>query len=136
MSRTFEMILSIIGVLIYFCLLVVGIGLVWFLNNNSLLEKILGDSLQLELGVYMTDVIEFINMFSTGGWLLIIVMGIPLVLGIVCLFLIKGNNKPKPAGIILISTAFFSVVFSFWIGAVGGFFYLIAGLLCLTRIQR
>src|SRR5690606_28381840 len=72
------------------------------------------------------------SMNESGGF----VIGTFLVgagLGIVAIFLLKGNKKPVAAGIILFATAVLTTVVTAGSTLIPGLFYVIAGILALVR---
>lgn len=81
----------------------------------------------------MTDLNSVLDSMGSGGMLLLIMSIVAIILGIISIVFIKGNKKPKAAGIIFIATAVIFTVISFGTGLIGGIFYLIAGIMCLAR---
>ena len=79
------------------------------------------------------DVNTLISSIAAGGWTLLITSLIALILGIIAIVFVKGNKKPKAAGIIFIVTAVVFAVITFGVAIFPGLFFLIAGIMCLAR---
>lgn len=84
-------------------------------------------------GDIVDDFNYFLDSLGNSGWMIIIFSVIAIIAGIIAIILVKGNKKPKAAGITFIAAAVIAAIASFGIGVVGGIFYVIAGILCLTR---
>ncbi|WP_010529207.1 DUF4064 domain-containing protein [Lentibacillus jeotgali] len=133
MSRTGEIVLTVIGALIYGFFTVVGGFMVWLFNNEAIWNQASEEISQQQPEVASGDMEAVTEMFQGSGWFLIILTLISVILGIVCIVFMKGNKKPKAAGIILIVTAVLSTLITFGGMIFGGVFYLIAGIMCLAR---
>lgn len=132
MKRTAEIVLSIIGMCLYALMSLLGFVLLGLNGNEDFtreMESIAADDPALN-GV---DIAAIGDMVSAGGWYFIIVSILSIVIGIVCLVLLKGNKHPKAAGIILIVVAVLSTLGTFFLAIFSGLLYLIAGILCLVR---
>lgn len=133
MNRTGEIVLSIIGALIYGLLAALGGITVWFFNNKTMWQ---GFSDELKIQEQGLNTNEVMSVLGNGGWILTIVSIVGLLLGIIAIILVKGDKKPKAAGIILIVTAIVGSIFTFGVGLISGLFYLIAGIMCLARREE
>lgn len=132
MSRTGEIVLTIIGALLYGLFAATGIFMGWLFNNEELLNDI-NNEVQSEPQISASDFEAFVDMLGGGGWILAIVSIISVILGIIAIILVKGNKKPKAAGIILIVTSVIVALVTLGAGIISGIFYLIAGIMCLAR---
>lgn len=133
MKRTAEIVLGIIGTVVYALSAAMGGFVIWLQNNPDFLEEITAqaraDSPQMEI----PDAQTLIDSLGSDGVVLLVASIIAVVAGIVAMILLKGNSRPKTAGIIFIATA---VILPFIPGAPGifvGIFYVIAGILALAR---
>ncbi|GAA0430918.1 hypothetical protein GCM10008983_04220 [Lentibacillus halophilus] len=134
MNRTGEIVLTIIGALIYGFFGIVGSFAVWLLSNEEIINEAKEEISQQQSGITMSNLNEFLEAGVQGsGWLLIIVSVLALIVGIISVVFMKGDKKPKAAGIMLIVTAAISVVITLGAGIFSGLFYLIAGIMCLAR---
>lgn len=126
MKRIVEVILAILGILSYGLVIALG-GLMFFLRNNEEFLK--------EFSSNRADDLEtVVKIMSTGGTMFIIASILAIILGIIAIFMIKGNKKrPKGAGTIFIVTAVLVAIITAGIGIIPGIFYFIAGLMCLVR---
>lgn len=131
MKRTTENVLSVIGILLYG--LTAGLGGIVLLlrNNEELLQEIM--ELEQESQTGMNNMDTLIEGLSVGGWLLIIVSIIAILLGIVAKRLMKENKQPKRAGTLFIVVSILGSIFTLGFGIIPGVFYLIAGIMCLVR---
>ncbi|WP_164670800.1 DUF4064 domain-containing protein [Virgibacillus doumboii] len=133
MSRTGEIVLTVIGALVYGLFAALGIFMGWLFNNEQLLNEINNEVQQTQPQVAAGEFEAAMDMLGGSGWVLAIVSIIAVILGIVAIILVKGNKKPKAAGIILIVTSVVVALITFGAGIVSGIFYLIAGIMCLAR---
>ncbi|SHG57267.1 DUF4064 domain-containing protein [Ornithinibacillus halophilus] len=132
MSRTGEIVLTIIGVLCYVFTALMGFVTVWMMSSDNFVEFLFGENVEVD-GIYMNDIDQFLSAVGAGGWYLVIVSVIAIVVGVISIFMVKGNKNPKAAGIILIIIAVLVLVVSIGVGVFGSIFYLIAGIMCLVR---
>ncbi|GIP65488.1 hypothetical protein J32TS6_40430 [Virgibacillus pantothenticus] len=136
MKRTVEMIFTVIGLLV-FLLMSISVGVVAF-TDNAKIETMAKKFVQLQEqtsqpGVEEFSEQEFETVIETGTNYLFFVFLINLVLGVLALFFLKGDKKPKAAGILLIVTAIVGTIASLFFGIIGGAAYLIAGIVALVR---
>ncbi|TFJ91870.1 DUF4064 domain-containing protein [Lentibacillus salicampi] len=132
MSRTGEIVLTVIGAIIYGLSAIGGAFMVWLFNNEAVQNEAMGDINQQE-GVGAEDMEAAFGFLQGGGWFLVALSVIGLILGIVCIVFLKGDKKPKAAGIILIVTSVLFAIITFGALIFSGIFYLIAGIMCLAR---
>ena len=135
MKRTGEFVLTIIGACFFVFLTLFGFMFVGLGDNNEFtqeMESIAAEDPTLE-GVDMGIITD---MVTSGGWYFIIVSILALILGVVSLFLLKGNKHPKAAGILLIVVAVLTTLATFLISIIASILYLIAGILCLVRKEK
>ncbi|QKY71069.1 DUF4064 domain-containing protein [Lentibacillus sp. CBA3610] len=134
MRRTAEIVLSVIGALIYGFFAFIGVSMVWLFNQETFWDQT-SEELKQQPDINSGDVevaLEALQGSGQGsGWFLIIASVIAVIMGIVAIILVKGNKKPKAAGIILIVAAVLGSLTV--LGIFGGIFLLIAGIMCLAR---
>ncbi|SFE17191.1 Protein of unknown function [Lentibacillus persicus] len=133
MSRTGEIVLTVIGALVYAFFGAMGAIMVWFFNNEAIWNEASQEIQQQQPELAQGDMEAALGIFQGGGWFLIILSVIGVILGILSIVFLKGNKKPKAAGIILIVTAAVSTLATLGGLIFGGVFYLIAGIMCLAR---
>ncbi|RCW73093.1 DUF4064 domain-containing protein [Saliterribacillus persicus] len=131
MKRTAEVVLSIIGALVYGFLAIIGGAMVWLQNNRDVLEETVSDPEMNQEN--MLDIDMMMETMGTGGWLFLITAIIAIVIGIVSMVLFKGNKSPKLAGILLLVVGVISTIATAGAGIFGGVFYVIAGIMGLVR---
>ncbi len=79
------------------------------------------------------DIEMVLESASSFGVYILVISIAAIVLGIVSMFLFKGNNKPKAAGIILIVVGGLSTLLTIGFGIFAGIFYIIAGIMGVAR---
>lgn len=134
MKRTAEIVLGIIGALIYGFFGLIGGAMIWLQNNEDLLQQSLEEAPQQGGEISAAEFNELMELMGTSGMVWLISSIVAIILGIIALVFLKGNKKPTAAGIIFIATAVIGFfVFGFIFGFMSGIFYLIAGIMCLAR---
>ncbi|HLS08498.1 DUF4064 domain-containing protein [Lentibacillus sp.] len=133
MSRTGEIVLTVIGALIYGFFALVGGFMVWLFNNEAAWDQAEEEITQQNPELSAGNMEAALEMLQGGGWFLVVLSVLGLILGIVSIVLVKGNKKPKAAGIILIVTSVLFAIITFGGLIFSGIFYLIAGIMCLAR---
>src|SRR5699024_11705685 len=132
-SITGEIVLIVIGALIYGFFALVGGFMVWLFNNEAAWDQAEEEITQQNLELSAGNMEAALEMLQGGGWFLVVLSVLGLILGIVSIVLVKGNKKPKAAGIILIVTSVLFAIITFGGLIFSGIFYLIAGIMCLAR---
>lgn len=133
MRRTAEIVLSIIGMLIYGLLAVVGGAMIWMENNQEEMREFFEQEAERNPQLSMEDFELMLQSMGPGGWLVTISSVLAIILGIIALILLRGNKNPKAAGILLIVTSVAYAIVTVGVGIIPGAFYLIAGVMCLVR---
>lgn len=95
MNRTGEIVLTIVGILIYGFFAAVGAFMVWLFNNEAIWDQTKEEVRQQQPEVAAGDMDAMLEMFQGGGWFLIIVSVLALILGIVSIVLMKGDKIQK-----------------------------------------
>ncbi|MBB2478995.1 DUF4064 domain-containing protein [Bacillus sp. APMAM] len=132
MKRTAEITLTIIGVIIN-ALVGGSVLLIASLFKNETFQEQVKNELANDQKLNTVDPSEVLNAIGNGSWWVVIASLIGLVLGIIAAFCLKGNNKPKLAGILLIIAAVVSVLLSVGVDWLPGILFLVAGILSLAR---
>ncbi|WP_100012799.1 DUF4064 domain-containing protein [Lentibacillus sediminis] len=130
-KRTGEIVLVIIGMLIYAFFALIGGALIWLGNNSQIVEDLPPDAQSPELS--QEQLMTMIETAGAGGMMILISALVAIVAGILALVFMKGNKKPKAAGIILIVVSIIGVFTMVIAGMFSGLFYLIAGIMLLVR---
>lgn len=129
MKRTVEIILSVIGILLYGLVAALGGFMIFLQNNEEALQEILAEDPDMGLGSLET----LTEAMGTGGWLIIIASMIAIILGVIAIILISGNKRPKMAGAIYIAVSIIGSIVTVGFGIIPGVFYLIAGIMSFAR---
>ncbi|SDK29447.1 DUF4064 domain-containing protein [Sediminibacillus albus] len=129
-KRTGEIVLGIIGAVLFCFFTLFGIVL-FRLRNDEEFQQEMEKMLTQQSG--MEKIGDFTQIMNSGAWFLIISSLIAVILGIVAVVLIKGNKKPKTAGILFIVTAVLSFIVYLGMSLIPALLYLIAGIMCLVR---
>lgn len=135
MSRTAEIVVSIIGI-VFFGLMLGFSGFIFGYKDNQEFK----DAFQNELEAQQTagvdnqiDVNLIMDFFQSATTYLMIVSIVAIVLGILAIVLLKGNKKPKAAGIILIITSILVGILTIGMSLLPSLLYLVAGVMALVR---
>lgn len=132
MKRTAEITLGIIGAVCSVIMLIFGISIL-SLNGNAEFQQGLEDVAAEDPYSNPGDADLMAAMISSGGWAFTIAALIGLIIGLIAVFSIKGNKKPKLAGILYIAGAVLTGLISIGFGFVPAILYLIAGIMSLVR---
>ncbi|WP_058305821.1 DUF4064 domain-containing protein [Gracilibacillus massiliensis] len=132
MKRTVEIVLSIIGAILYLFGAIFGGVISTMDGDNQMIQEMLQEDPAITQGD-MADVQLFLDGLGTIGIMLVVVSVIGLIAGIVAAILFKGNKKPKAAGIILLVVGVLATIVTVGTGIFAGLFYVIAGIMGLAR---
>ncbi|WP_373895096.1 DUF4064 domain-containing protein [Virgibacillus natechei] len=135
MKRTGEIVLGIIGAVVYGFFGLIGGAMIWLQNNEALLQQSLEEGSQQQGSEISTEEFnEFIELMGSSGTMMLVFSIIAIILGIIAMVFLKGNKRPKTAGIIFLVAAVIGFfVFGIIFGIMVGIFYIIAGIMCLVR---
>lgn len=137
MKRTGEFVLGIIGIIIYAFFTMMGALLVWIQNNADKVKDMMTEVSENdpENAMSVEDLNESLDTLvdSGSGWVVFSAALITTIVGIVALVLLRGNKRPKPAGIILILFAVVSFFVLGQIAIIGAIPYIVVGIMCLVR---
>jgi ABC-type phosphate transport system permease subunit len=137
MKRTVEMVFTIIGIVL-FGLPVLLSGIMLNAKDNPQIREDLesfmnSPEVQMEGEITSSDLGQMMDMMGSFAMFIMIASLIAIGLGILAAVFLKGNKKPKAAGIILIITAVIMTFATVFMGLFGGVSYLIAGIVALVR---
>lgn len=132
MKRKGEIVLGIIGVVISAIMILLGI-FAMSLKNNDEVKQAIQKSASNDPSISSGDVNQALDAMSSGGGVLIVAAVLGLIVGLIAVFCVKGNKKPKMAGILFIVAAILIGVISLGSGFLPAILYLIAGIMCLVR---
>ncbi|RWZ52365.1 DUF4064 domain-containing protein [Halobacillus fulvus] len=135
MKRTVEIVLTVIGILLYAFPIVVGWVFVAFQDNPQVREEFIIAMNEASGGQEFTnmDINQVWDMMGTFAMFILISSIVGVVLGILSIFFLSKNRRPKTAGIILILTAVVLTFATVGLGLFSGGLYLIAGIVALVR---
>ncbi|MBU5594717.1 DUF4064 domain-containing protein [Amphibacillus sp. MSJ-3] len=132
-SRKIEVALIIIGAVIFVLFGVSGASMIAARNDDqlttTLYQQLLEELPDGEAATYP----EFIENFQSFGIMVVILAVISIVAGILAIFMLKGNKRPKPAGILLLIVGILIGFLQFGIALFGSLFYVIVGMMALLR---
>lgn len=133
MKRTAEIVLTIIGAVLYAISAAGGALLIWLQNNQDLVHDAVEEAEAQGADISMAELNDMLQGIGSSGWMLAIFSVIAMIVGIIAIVFLKGNKKPKPAGIMLIIIAVLSMILlglGSWIIML---LYLIPGIMALAR---
>ncbi|WP_173917853.1 DUF4064 domain-containing protein [Halobacillus sp. Marseille-Q1614] len=134
MKRTVEIVFSVIGAVLYGLVAVFAGIMVNFSGDPSLraeFQSILySDPNVNPEEIPIDEVMAFIDM---GAWLMLISAVAGIILGIVSIVFLRGNKKPKAAGIILIVSGVITAFSTIGFALFASIAYVVAGIVALVR---
>ncbi|MCP3029353.1 DUF4064 domain-containing protein [Halobacillus sp. A5] len=134
MKRTAEIVFTVIGAVFFGLAIAIGAVFANMGNNpqaRAELESILSQDPNVDPDQISID--QLMSAMTTGAWTVLAAGIAAVVIGILCIVFLKGNKKPKAAGIILIVAGVLLTFATFGVGLFGGIAYLIAGIVALVR---
>lgn len=132
MKRTGEIVLTVIGIIINFIVGGFVTFLVLVLKNDTLQDEIEKEFAK-DPDLSTLDPSTVLDAMGNGGWAIVIASLIGIILGIIAAINLKGNRKPKLAGILLIVGAVISGLLSIGVDWLPALLFLIAGIMSLVR---
>src|SRR5699024_9616024 len=109
-KRTAEIVLTIIGAILYAISAAGGALLIWLQNNQDLVQEAVEEAEAQGAEISMAELDAVRRGIGGSGWMFAIFSVIAIIVGIVAIVFLKGNKKPKPAGIMLIIIAVLSLI--------------------------
>ncbi|HEU5140496.1 MAG TPA: DUF4064 domain-containing protein [Bacillales bacterium] len=132
MKRTGERVLSIIGIVINAIIAaIVTMAVLAFQRYSAQGQLESQMSGNPEMGAMNPD--QVMDIIGGVGWVVVAATVIGIIIGLIAVFNLKENKKPKQAGIWLIIGAVVVGVASIGAGWLPALLYLIAGIMCLVR---
>jgi hypothetical protein len=130
MNRTAEVVMGLIGTL--FCVLFAVMG---FVINDKYSEEegAIEQNFSRDPSLSSTDVNDIMGILDSMGLFLVGLGLISTAMAVIALILIKGNRKPKMAGIFFILAALAIGLGTFGAGFLPGLLFFIAGIMALVR---
>ncbi|MYL21799.1 DUF4064 domain-containing protein [Halobacillus litoralis] len=136
MKRTAEIVLTVIGIVL-FGLPVIFSGIMLNAKENQAFQAEIERAVNSQdMNMQGLNVNQIIDMVGTVSIVIIVAALIAIALGILAIFFLKGDKKPKAAGIILIITAIVFTFATFGLGLFGAAPFLIAGIVALVRKKK
>lgn len=132
MKRTGEFVLGIIGVVLSFLIAIGGIIFIWAAKSEEL-KSIFIEEAETQALLSIEEINAMFDSLPTIGIMLLIAGGIGIVIGLIAVISIKGNRKPKLAGILFIVSAILIGIITVGTGFLPALLYLIAGIMCFAR---
>ncbi|KYG25612.1 DUF4064 domain-containing protein [Alkalihalobacillus trypoxylicola] len=130
-KRTGEVILGIIGILGYGLASLIALLVIFVQTDEQAFRDLLASEPSIEVTGSIDQMIADLNSVSGGLWLAIIILAV--ICGIIAMIVLKGNKKPKLAGILFLSSAVISTIVTGGAALFGAVFFLIAGIMSLVR---
>lgn len=137
MKRTVEIVLTVIGMLLFIIPIFAGFTFQMVKDNPQIRQQVENAVREAEnsqnIEAMPMDVNQLFNVLGTFTMVILIAGILAIGLGILAIVFLKGNKKPKAAGIILIISAIVMTFATFALGLFGGAAYLVAGIVALVR---
>src|SRR5690625_6521745 len=126
MKRTIEIILIVLGMIVYGFFSLMGAAIIWMQNNREKAKDFFKSNEAADDTFTFEEFEEAINNIGSSGWIFTLTLLLAIVVGIVALILLKGNKYQKHDGLLLIfSSIIFIVVFRL-VQGIDDAFYLIS----------
>lgn len=132
MKRTSEIVLGVIGVVLSGLMTLLGLFALSLQANENFKEGI-QEAAPQNSTVSSADMNAMIEAVGNLGMAMVIASVIGIILGLIAVFSLKGNKKPKLAGTLLIVGAAAVTLISYGAGFLAGLMFLIAGIMSLVR---
>src|SRR5699024_10015038 len=132
-KRTAEIVLTIIGAILYAISAAGGALLIWLQNIQDLVQEAVEEAEAQGAEISMAELNDVLQGIGGSGWMLAIFSVLAIIVEIVVTVFLKGNKKPKHEGIMLIIIAVLSLILlclSSWIIML---LYLIPRIMALAR---
>jgi hypothetical protein len=127
-KRTAEIVMGIIGIILSGLFAVMG-----FVLNTVDLQEVMEQEINRDPSLTAEDTNYIMQMMESMGPFLIGLGLISSILGLIAVFLIKGNKRPVIAGILFILAALVVGLGTFGAGFLPGLLFLIAGIMAFAR---
>lgn len=132
-NRKIEVALIIIGAVIFIFFGVSGASMIMVQNDEGLATELYEQFGQESTDVELPTYPEFLETLQTGGIMVIVLAVISIIAGILAILMLKGNKRPKPAGILLLIVGVLIGFLQFGIALFGSLAYVIAGMMALLK---
>ncbi|UOQ49177.1 DUF4064 domain-containing protein [Gracilibacillus caseinilyticus] len=133
MKRTVEVVLAIIGAIVYLFGVLFGAIFRMMEGQEGWMQEMLAENPNFNQGDIANIEMQLSNGIGTMGTVLIVGSLISIIAGIVAMFFFRGNSKPKAASIILLVVGAGTTLITFGGAIFAGIFYVIAGIMGLVR---
>lgn len=133
MKRTGEIVFTVIGILLFGILI---FGSATYLSADSGEIQQLFEEVLQEEGTNEVSAEDLSQTVESAATTMLIVSIVSVILGLISIFLLVGNKKPKIAGVILLITAIGGTFLTMFFGSFGGVVYLVAGIMALVRKEK
>lgn len=132
MKRTGEIVLGVIGIVMNALGALFGLLMVTIFNMQEFQDDLRGQL--VDDPTMDNELIDpTLTLFTGSSWAILIAAIIGFILGLIGVIAIKGNKKPKLAGIMFIIGAVLPTLITFGLGFLPGILNLIAGIMCFAR---
>ncbi|AUJ26078.1 DUF4064 domain-containing protein [Virgibacillus dokdonensis] len=133
MKRTGEIVFTVIGILLFGILI---FGSATYLSADSGEIQQLFEEVLQEEGTNEVSAEDLSQTVESAATTMLIVSIVSVIFGLISIFLLVGNKKPKIAGVILLITAIGGTFLTMFFGSFGGVVYLVAGIMALVRKEK
>ncbi|WP_440896872.1 DUF4064 domain-containing protein [Amphibacillus sp. Q70] len=132
-NRKIEVALIIIGAAIFIFFGVSGASMIMVQNDEELATQLYEQFGQESPDVELPAYPEFLETLQTGGIMIIVLAVIAIIAGVLAILMLKGNKRPKPAGILLLIAGVLIGFLQVGIALFGSLAYVIAGMMALLK---
>lgn len=132
MKRTVEIVLGVIGVVLSGIMSLFGFTLISAANSEEI-NTLLFEEFNNDPMFTIEDVEMIIGALPVMGWILVAAAVSGVVFGLIGVFSVRGNRKPKLAGAMFIIGAVLVGILTIGFGFIPALLLLIAGIMCFAR---
>lgn len=132
MKRTTEIVLTVIGS-VFSLLGAIFVAVMTSLIHTDAFREGFQDGYNEGYTYDTSESDAVLGVLAGMGWFTVIACVVGLAAGIVAIIFLKGNKKPKAAGIILIIAALIVLIGTVFSGFLVALLFLIAGIMALVR---
>lgn len=133
MSRTAEMLITLLGIMVYSFFAIIGGATVWMNKNPDKVAEMLEDVNNEELDLSKDEFLFMLEDIGGSGWYVLIGTILAILAGAIAIYYLRGNKNNIIAGILLVLSAVLATFMTFLLAWPAAIIYLLAGIMALVR---
>lgn len=133
MSRTAEMLITLLGIMVYSFFSIIAGATVWMNKNPDKVADMLADLNNEEMDLTKDEFLFMLEDIGGSGWYVLIGTILAILAGVLAIYFLRGNKNNIIAGVLLILSAIIATFMSFFLAWPAALIYLLAGIMALVR---